>query len=196
VSERGVHLDALVERLLALSPFDYRLARTPEEHLEAFRLRGQAVLAQGWCSPEELPDGIECDDYDSRAIHVVGWDGDIPMSTGRIVLPPGLPTEEACQIVVEPAGNVADVGRMCVAPSHQSREHAAFVGLMCRLYQVVRAQGYDIACGMMTPPARSLVRHLGLHLEVLGPERPYWNQSRAPVRFTLTSAVPARLADS
>jgi hypothetical protein len=100
-----------------------------------------------------------------------------------------LPTEEACRIVVEPRGGVVDVGRMCVAPSHQSLEHAAFIGLMCRLYLVMRERRYRFACGMMSPPARAMMGLFGLQLEILGPERTYWNESRAPVRFSLMSAT-------
>ena len=111
------------------------------------------------------------------------------VSTGRVVLPPGLPTEAACGIVVEPRGGVVDVGRMCVARSHQSREHAAFIGLMCRLYLVMREHGFGVACGMMSAPARALMRVFGLRLEILGPERAYWNEPRAPVRFSLMSAT-------
>ena len=112
------------------------------------------------------------------------------MSTGRVVLPPGLPTEDACGIAVGPAGRVVDVGRMCVARSHQSLEHAAFIGLLCRLYLVVREHGFQTACGMMSAPARFLAGHLGLQLELLGPERVYWNEPRAPVRFSLLRRVP------
>jgi hypothetical protein len=36
-----------------------------------------------------------------RALLVLGCDGDVAMSTGRVVLPPGLPTEEACGVVVD-----------------------------------------------------------------------------------------------
>jgi hypothetical protein len=111
------------------------------------------------------------------------------MSTGRVVLPPGLPTEEACGIVVEPRGEVVDVGRMCVARDYQDLEHAALIGLMCRLYLTMREHGYRVACGMMSAPARSLMGLFGLQLEILGPERVYWNESRAPVRFSLMSAV-------
>jgi hypothetical protein len=132
---------------------------------------------------------MERDEYDDRAVHVIGWDGDVAMSTGRVVPPPGLPTEEACGIVVEPRGGVVDVGRMCVAPSHQSLEHAAFIGLMCRLYLVMRERGYRFACGMMSPPARAMMGLFGLQLEILGPERTYWNEPRAPVRFSLMSAA-------
>ena len=184
-----VPLDALVTRMLSISPFDYRVAVGDSEREAAYRLRGSAVLERGWCAAADLPGGMERDEYDDRALQVLGWDGDVAMSTGRVVLPPGLPTEEACGIVVEPRGGVVDVGRMCVAPSHQSLEHAAFIGLMCRLYLVMRERGYRFACGMMSPPARAMMGLFGLQLEILGPERTYWNESRAPVRFSLMSAT-------
>jgi hypothetical protein len=78
---------------------------------------------------------------------------------------------------------------MCVARSHQSLEHAAFIGLMCRLYLAMRENGFSVACGMMSASARSLMRLFGLRLEILGPERTYWNESRVPVRFSLMSAA-------
>jgi hypothetical protein len=96
---------------------------------------------------------------------------------------------------VEPHGRVVDVGRMCVARSHQSLEHAAFIGLMCQLYLVTREQGFRVACGMMSAPARALMRLFGLELEILGPERAYWNEPRTPVRFSLTSATRLLAAD-
>jgi hypothetical protein len=181
-------LDALVTRMLSRSPFDYRVATDPEREV-AYRLRGRAVLGRGWRSASDLAGGMERDEYDDRAIQVVGWDGDVAMSTGRLVIPPGLPTEDACGLVVEPRGEVVDVGRMCVAPSHQGLEHAALIGLMCRLYLVMRENGFRVACGMMSAPARALMGLFGLRLEMLGPERTYWNESRAPVRFSLMSAA-------
>jgi hypothetical protein len=181
----GVPLDALVSRMLSISPFDYRVAVGDVEREAAYRLRASAVLERGWCTAADLPGGMERDEYDDRAVQVIGWDGEVAISTGRVVLPPGLPTEAACGLIVEPRGRVVDVGRMCVARSHQSLEHAAFIGLMSRLYLVMREHGFGVACGMMSAPARLLVRHLGLQLEILGPERMYWNESRAPVRFSL-----------
>jgi hypothetical protein len=185
----GVPLDALITRMLARSPFDYRVAAGDPEREIAYRLRGGAVVDRGWCTASDLPGGMERDEYDDHAIQVIGWDGDVAMSTGRVVLPPGLPTEAACGLVAEPRGEVVDVGRMCVAPSHQSLEHAAFIGLMCRLYLVMRENGYRFACGMMSAPARAMMGLFGLQLEILGPERMYWNESRAPVRFSLMSAA-------
>ena len=178
----GLPLDALVTRMLAGSPFVYRVAADDAEREIAYRLRAGAVLDHGWGTESDLPGGLERDAYDDRAIHVIGWDGQVPMSTGRVVLPPGLPTEDACGIVVEPRGEVVDVGRMCVARSHQGLEHAAFTGLMCALYLAMRENGFGVACGMMSAPARALVGLLGLRLEILGPPR-------APVRFSLMSAA-------
>lgn len=187
----GVPLDLLVTRVLSRSPFEYRLAADDAERDLAFRLRGRVVVEQGWRAADELPGGLERDGYDGRALHVLGWDGEVAMSTGRVVLPPGLPTEEACGIVVDPPGEVVDVGRMCVLPGHQGLEHAALIGLMCRLYLEMRAHGYAVACGMMTTRAQVLVRHLGLQIEPLGAERRYWNELRRPVRFSLLSNVAA-----
>ena len=171
----GLPLDGLVTRILSRSPFDYRVAADASEREIAFRLRGSAVIDRGWCTADDLPGGMERDEYDDRAIQVIGWDGDVAMSTGRVVLPPGLPTEEACGLVVEPRGRVVDVGRMCVARSHQSLEHAALIGLMCRLYLAMRERGFEVACGMMSAPARALMGLFGLRLEILGPER--WSAS-------------------
>jgi hypothetical protein len=185
----GVPLDLLVTRLLARSPFMYRVAEDDRERELAYRLRGQVVVDRGWRTDDELPGGLERDQYDDRALQVLGWDGDVVMSTGRVVLPPGLPTEDACDLVVDPPGEVVDVGRMCVVPGHQGLEHAALIGLMCRLYLEMRSHGYSVACGMMSDRAQVLVRHLGLTVERLGPPRSYWNEQRTPVRFSLLSHV-------
>jgi hypothetical protein len=185
----AVPLDLLVTRLLERSPFDYRVAVDDAERELALMLRGRVVVEQGWRTADDLPGGLEQDEYDDRALHVLGWDGDVAMSTGRVVLPPGLPTEDACGIVVDPPGRVVDVGRMCVLPGHQGLEHAALIGLMCRLYLEMRARGYEVACGMMSARARVLVRYLGLQIETLGAEREYWNELRMPVRFSLLSNV-------
>jgi hypothetical protein len=183
-----LYLDELVTRLLGSSPFDYRLALDDKDLETAYALRYAAAVDQRWISPADVPSGLEFDRYDDHALQVIGFDAGEPMSTGRVVLPPGLPTEAACGITIAPEGEVVDVGRMCVSPSHQHHAHAAFVGLMCKLYLEMRTHGHSVACGMMSAPARSLVRLLGLHLELLGPERPYWSELRAPVRFALSTS--------
>jgi N-acyl-L-homoserine lactone synthetase len=178
-------LDGLVARVLATYPFAFTLAASDAERAIAYRIRAAVVAQSGWAVPP-LPGGIERDEFDDAAVHVVGWDGAEPVCTGRLVLPPApLPTERACGIVVEPAGRVVDVGRMAVQPARQNVEHAVFVALLCRLYLEMRRRGFEIACGMMSRGARRLMRLLGLQLEELGAERDYWGELRAPVRFEL-----------
>jgi len=184
VDEVGV-LDQLVERVL--STYRFTVAATPKQREAAFGIRYEVVMAGGWAAQEAFPDRQERDVYDDSATQIIGWDGDKPISTGRLVLPPALlPTEQLCGLVVEPHGEVVEVGRMSVVPSYQSHRHAAFIALLCRLYLEMRTTGHQVACGMMSPRVRRLVRQLGVQLEELGPDRDHWGEPRAPVRFGLT----------
>ena len=190
--EGPVSLDALAQGILVRSGYRFTLADDGTRDT-AYRLRHEAVVDQGWYddSRDGRLEGREQDRHDLRAIHVLGWDGEQAIATGRLVPPPGLlPTEEACGLVVEPRGAVVDVGRMTVARSYQGPTHPVFLALLARLYLEVRVRGFDVACGMMSPRARALVRLLGLQVEMLGDDRPYWGELRAPVRFSvmITSA--------
>jgi len=186
--EGPVSLDALARTILARSEYRFTLADNEVARHAAYRLRHEAVVEQDWYddSGDGRLEGRERDRYDVRAIHLLGWDGEQPIATGRLVLPPGsLPTEEACGMIVEPRGQVVDVGRMTVARSYQGPGHPVFLALLARLYLEVRARGFNVACGMMSQRARALVRMLGLQIEMLGEDRPYWGEPRAPVRFSV-----------
>jgi hypothetical protein len=183
-------VDRLVARTLAAFPFRFTVAEDDADKRTAYRLRHAAVVERGWSSPSGPAGDAEEDAYDNRAVHVIGWHDDTPVSTGRIVLPPGLlPTEEACALRIEPRGRVVDVGRMVVAPRHRGPQGGAFVALLARLYLEVRRQGYTVACGMMAPDVRHLVHQLGVQIDVLGPDRPYWSELRCPVRFDVEAGA-------
>jgi N-acyl-L-homoserine lactone synthetase len=183
---RAAVLDRLVARMVAAGPLRFTVAERDEERELAYRLRHDAVLSRGWARAEEMDAGREHDAFDVAALHVLGWDGPTAVCAGRLVLPPGpLPTEEACSLVVEPRGEVVDVGRMVVAAEHQDAAHATFVLLLAGLYLEVRRRGFSVACGMMSPAVRTLCRQLGFRLEQLAPDRTYWHEARAPVRFVL-----------
>jgi hypothetical protein len=176
-------VDEVVAGVLARYGCRFALAESDEDRAHAFRLRRDAVVERGW-SERVAADDVEYDEFDERAVLIVGWDGDRPVATGRLVFPPGLlPTEAATGILVEPVGQVVDVGRMVVASPFRTPRAGVFVALLSRLYGEVRARGFTVACGMMSPTARALVRHLGVGLEVLGEDRLYWGEERAPVRF-------------
>jgi hypothetical protein len=183
-------LDLLAADILSRYDYRFTVAGSDAEREVAYRLRYLAVVGQGWASDAASPEGCDCDAYDAMAVHVIGWHGDIPVSTGRLVVPPHpLPTEEFCGLTIEPRGRVVDVGRMTVASQHQSTGHAAFLALLARLYLEVRGRGYEVACGLMSARARSLMRVLGVAIDVLGDERPYCGEPRAPVRFTVAAAA-------
>jgi hypothetical protein len=185
-SDAGI-LDGLVARVLDTYPFRFTVAESDDQRELAYALRCRAAIDAGWATADDFPDGMERDEFDADAVHVIGWDGDEPVSAGRLVVPPhALPTERAAGIVVEPPGRVVDVGRMVVSSDYQGFRHGAFIALLCRLYLEMRRGGYEVACGMMSTRARQLVTQLGLRLETLADEREYWGESRAPVRFALT----------
>jgi hypothetical protein len=179
-----VSLDDVARSIVRRSGLHFGIAADAAEVDVALRLRADAVAENGWT-------GDGRDAYDDRAVHLVGWDGRAPVCAGRIVFPPGrLPTEEACGFVIAPAGGVADVGRMVVARSQREFSRGRFVALLAALYLEVRAHGVNVACGMMAPSVRTLTRFLGLHLELLGPDRDHFGEPRAPVRFELARTFP------
>jgi len=187
VSDGSISLDHLAADIVNRSGLRFTLATDDATREIAYRLRYQAVVDQGWQVGSDYSDDCEQDAYDVRAVHVLAWDADTPVATGRLVPPPGrLPTEDACGITVEPHGQVVDVGRMTVARTHQGLGHSGFISLLARLYLEVRAREFEYACGIMSARARSVLRLLGLPVELLGNDRPYWGELRAPVRFSVT----------
>lgn len=192
VPDEGVPkaLDDLAGVLASRAGMRFAVATTGAERSIALRLRQTAVQEKAWDDDGEP----EWEAFDDGAVHVVGWRDGEAVCCGRLVLPPGpLPTEVACGIVVEPAGQVVDVGRMVVAPSARAADRSAFVALLAALYRETRARGYTIGCGMMAPNVRALLRHLGVALDVLGPERRYRGEERAPVRFEVAVHGPGVL---
>jgi N-acyl-L-homoserine lactone synthetase len=174
-------LDALAATLARRSDLEFAVATTDAQRAACFALRRQAVREGGW---DDAADEGEQDAFDAAAVHLLGSRRGQPCCCGRLVLPPGpLPTEVAFGITVEPAGAVADVGRMTVVASVRRADRAAFVALLAALYLETRRRGYTTGCGMMAPNVRALMRHLGVRLDVLGPDRAYRGVWRAPVRF-------------
>jgi len=197
LNETPASLDPLVADIIRRCGYRFTVASDDDARHAAYRLRYEAVVESGWARPSDLPEGVERDEYDERAIHILCWDDDTAVATGRLVLPDErLPTEQVCGITIAPHGGVVDIGRMSVARSHQSHRHAVFMALLARLYVEVRAQGYDVACGLLSARARSMMRLLGLRVEVLGEDRSYWGELRAPIRFWLGGRGPPRDADN
>ena len=179
-------VDELIAVLMVASGVVFRRAADQRELRLCLAIREDVVRVAGW---DGVPDR---DHWDDEAIQVIGWDGRDAVCTGRIVLPGGpLPTEVAAGLSMLPRNGVVDVGRMAVRPDRQEFRHRVFAGLLAGLYATVRQEGFSVACGMMSPAARMLVKMLGVQVTVLGADEPYRGALRAPVRFD-TGSLPAK----
>ena len=135
-----------------------------------------------------MPDGLERDEYDDEhAAQIAGWDGSRLAATARVVFPVEgrpLPTEAAFGIVAEPAGRVADAGRLIVAPEHRDGEHRVLGGLSASIWIAMAARGFPWVVVAISEPMIDFCRTLGFDVVTLGPSRRYWGEDRFPARLS------------
>jgi hypothetical protein len=188
-------LDRLSERLLAAAaPLRVAVAATPAEREAAYALRYRQVIAGGWARREDLPDGLEHDDHDPDALQITARDGDELVGTVRLVLPVAgrpLPVEDAFGIDVEPAGEVAEAGRLVIDPAHRGdAAHRAWGALFARAWLSLRERDLAVLAGTASPRMVAQLRALGLPFEILAPARPFWGEQRHPVRLDPAHGEP------
>ena len=187
-------MDSLAEFVVGHSaPVRLDLARSESDREAVYRLRSQVVLALGWTGLEGSSDGIERDGCDDDAVHIVAWSGADLAATARLVFPREgllLPTEAAFKIEVAPRGQVADWGRMAVAPKYQGPGHRVLWGLLAESWLVMRMHGYSQLCGILDSKMIGLYHRMGLEFEVLAPAQWYWNEERYSCRFDVAASAP------
>lgn len=193
-SEQAI-ADAIAKQFIALAePVRFSVAQSPDELEAAYRLRYEVVIQQGWVRPEEFCRGLELDQYDADAVHLLGWDGQKVVATTRLVFPApnrGLPTETEFDLRVEPPGQVVDGGRAIVDRAYSDYRHQIFAGLLGHSWFEIQARGYCYLCGAATSAMIRLCRSLGYQISVLGSGRQYWGAQRYPMRFDLPESVPS-----
>jgi N-acyl-L-homoserine lactone synthetase len=188
--------DELARGMVATAPLSFRLAQTPAELTAVYRLRYEVIVERGWARPEDLPDGLERDEYDDHAVHIAAWDGAQMAATSRIVLPAPdrvLPTERAFRIKIEPYGQVVDMGRQIVAHAYSNVEHLVFAALLAQTWLEIHRRGYTLVCGDFTQAVTRLYRLMGFQVTQVGPAREFWGQERFPIVVDVASSVPALL---
>ena len=190
-------LDRLSEQLLAAAEtggIRVAVAQTPSEQDAIHRLRHEQVVGHRWASPDDLPGGVERDEYDPFAVQVGAWSGATLVGEMRLVLPAAgrrLPVEEAFDLHIEPRGRVVEAGRLVVAPSHRGDpSHGIWGALFARAWLSLRALGFSLLCGAASPEMVRRLRALGLPFEVLGAPRTYWGEQRVPVRLDPAGGHP------
>jgi N-acyl-L-homoserine lactone synthetase len=177
--------DTLAGQLVAMAaPVRFGLAASEAEKNAVYALRYRIVVEEGWVESDRLPDGIEKDTHDDRALHLVGWDGRSLVATARLVLPSSghrLPTEEAFDVDIRARGEVVDLGRGLVARPYRSRDHRLFLGLLATAWLESHARGFVLFCGATTMVLIERLREFGVDVDLLGPSRRWWGEERFPI---------------
>jgi hypothetical protein len=173
--------------LQCVAPIRFRAATSDAERFASFRMRYEAIIDQGWAMPEAFPDGLERDNLDDEAVHVVGWLGDRAVASSRLIFPqPGslLPVEEDFGVQVDPAGGVVEMDRSCVGRGSGAWQEQLFVAVLCACWLEIRRAGFAVTTGRISHGVLRLYRLLGIEHEILGPAQVSWQEKRLPVRFT------------
>src|SRR5690242_2334450 len=138
VAEMLAQLDTIAASILAgLAPIRYAVASSAEARGDVFRLRYRAVIDRGWLRPEDLPDGLERETDDDRAVLVGAWDGNTPIAAARMIFPirdRPLPVETAFGIDLARHGQVVQVDRMTVDRAYRNRGSRLLLGLIARCW--------------------------------------------------------------
>jgi N-acyl-L-homoserine lactone synthetase len=142
--------------------FYFKTVTTDQELKNCFRLRYQVYCNEKqWLSPAQFPDGLESDEYDSKAVHVIAMDEDFKLvGMMRILrdkdfekLPyehhPGMKGKKLN------APNVAEISRFIVT----AKTNGLLVsrGIIRHVYQTSRKLGIDNWIFVCEP---SLIRFL------------------------------------
>jgi hypothetical protein len=140
-------------------------------------------------------DGFHISDaYDDVAVHIGAWEGENLATTSQIVLPaPDAlpPTERTFGLIVEPHGEVADMGRQIVARKYSNVQHQVFAALLGKTWLEMHARGFTRVCGDFTPAVIRLYRLLGFQVMALGSARLSWGEERSPIAVDIIGSVPS-----
>jgi N-acyl-L-homoserine lactone synthetase len=197
----AVALRALDELSVSLvekaKPIRFSVAQSRAEQEAAYRLRYQALIDRGAARPEDFPDGLEHDEHDNWAIQVLGWSEGTAMATGRLVTPSPsrlLPTEQSFGLVIEPRGQVVDIGRFTVIREFAQKENRYFTGLLGFCWLEARMRGYIHVCGTAAPGMLRHYRRIGFIVTELAPPHTYYGEDRYPCRYDVVGSAAVLVA--
>jgi len=177
--------EAIAQEILAqLEPMLFIEATEAQHREHCLRLRYRAVMEQQLASAEALPDGLESDSDDERAVHILGMHGGRPVATSRVVLPaPGspLPTVTAFGLQVPEPDRTVEWGRVVVDPDYRGDGHSIFMGLAAKSWLATRSRGFANVLGATPRRLIALFEALGFVVTVLGEGRHYWGEERYPI---------------
>jgi predicted GNAT family N-acyltransferase len=162
----------------------FGLAESAEDRRAALRLRYAVLRERGWIDPAEFADGLERDDYDERAAHLVARvDAEI-VGTLRLVTDADDVERflREAQLAV-PAAGTAVVGRLTVARRQRERSRELTRGLYAETLRVLVAAGMQRAVSFAAENALRMLRLHGLRPAIPGARRVVDGVPRVPVVF-------------
>jgi len=142
---------------------------------------------------DEFADRLEQDEYDDRAVQILGRDGTRVIATCRLVLPmPDRPLPMEAEFALRSAeiGSVIELGRVVVDPSYRGDGHSVLMGLAGQAWRSMRARGFTRAIGATPMRLIQLFDALGFTVTRLGPPRLYWGEERYPILCEGKPAIP------
>lgn len=190
--ERGA---AIAHHLLSwLAPLRFDEASNDEEREAAYRLRYRAVVHEGMDDAARFPDGIERDEFDEDAVHILAWDANEPIATCRLVFRTSgrlLPFEKSFGPMSDTSSRTVEWGRVTVDERLRGDGARIFMGLAARAWLCMRARDYTTAVGVTPERLVRLIRALGFPVEVIGRPEIHWGTERVPILCTGEDAVLA-----
>ena len=190
-------LDGAAERILrGVAPLVVERA-ADDEVAATHRMRYAAAVEMGWARAESMPDGMERDADDDRAVVLVCRDGTGIAGSARLVVPaPGRPLPTERDFGLEPLEGATDLGRLVLGPEHRGmRSPVVIIGLFARAWLETRALGQRRIVASAPPGLVELYRTLGVRLTELGPPRRHRGVERVPVELAGVEDRPAFAAD-
>src|SRR5262245_42491159 len=147
-------VDAFAARMLSrVVPLTLGVAHSTGEFEAVYRLRYAVVMDQGWARPADLPDGLERDAFDDRAVQIVAWDNNKDVGTTRLVAPAAgwlLAMEHAFDLRIGDGGRVIDMGRTCRVPGQKDIGQRIIWGLLAKSWIELRCRGFAEVCGIFS----------------------------------------------
>jgi N-acyl-L-homoserine lactone synthetase len=187
--------DAVAMALLRwLEPLRFAEAADERQREASYRLRYKAILEVGMEDSARFPAEMERDEFDSDAVHIVGWSGAEAIATCRLVFPSPhrpLPFENVFGPLCDAPGPLVEWGRVTVDSRLRGEGGRIFMGLAARGWLAMRSRGLSTVVGVTPEPLVALFRALGFPIVVRGAPRRHWGVERVPIICAGPVAVEA-----
>ena len=183
MAEPGVKAGALTEAISAFEQqFTVESADTPEIAQQAYRVRHQVYCIE--CGYEEGRGGIEIDEFDAHARHVILQDSSTGQVVGtvRLVLPSpesperSFPMQRVCQPSLLgdlPLATTAEVSRYAISKQWRAVSGASNPLMRLALVRGILQLSNELRithwCAVMERPLLRLLQSSAIHFQQLGP---------------------------